>query len=83
MKIEMKGQILSAAEKAYTIEGRSGLSYKVRALIGGYVYPLKTDADGVKKAQQFLLKDVLLEMEVVAPAERLSIALLDIKALGK
>jgi len=83
MKIETTGRVLSAAEKPYTIEGRSGLSYKVRVLIGAYIYPLKTDSAGVEKAKVFIDKEANVSIEVVAPAEKLNLALVDISAIKK
>lgn len=49
MIIEEKAKLLSAESNPYTIDGKEGVSHKLRFLIGGEIFSSKGTAEDVKE----------------------------------
>lgn len=76
--ITKKALILTADSKAYSFDGRSGTSYKIRVLIDGFTYPLKATQEQVDLAQKYLQKSVDLTFQISAPKENVRMDFLSI-----
>jgi len=77
MRLEMKGKILSAESKPYSIAGNEGVSHKVRALVGDEIFSLKATESLVGEAQAHLeaKKEVVLHVDLTSPKENVRLTL--------
>jgi len=81
MQFEQNAQVLSSTSKPYIFNGKDGISYKVRVLIGADVYDLKAENPPIyTKATAQLGKDSVVSLKLNQYQGRLSLVLTDIKA---
>lgn len=74
MRIEEKAILLSAESKQYTIEGRTGISHKVRFFIGDGVFPMKATPEQVKQLRDYVGQSGILVLDLVSRKENLSLS---------
>jgi tRNA U38,U39,U40 pseudouridine synthase TruA len=64
-------RVLSAASTPYEINGNSGISHKVRLLIGSAIFPLTSTKEQIEALQDYINKDVTATIEFTSVRERL------------
>lgn len=64
MLLKTKARLLSAEEKPYDFDGRSGVSTKIRVLIESSIFSLRATPQDVAQAKQYIDKDGNLEFSL-------------------
>jgi len=73
IEFKLKGRLLSAESRPYDIEGNSGVSHKVRFLVGDAILPLKTDEQTVKRLEAQLGSDGEITIELRSRKENVAL----------
>jgi len=79
MKFEEKATVLTAESKPYEFNGNSGVSHRVRLLIGTEIFAIKSTEKQVLEAKNYVGKDVTVELLITSPRESVKVDLLKIE----
>jgi len=79
MQNNEKCKVLSAESKPYDFQGNKGVSHKIRVLIEGEIFSVKTTAEQVTEFKQYVGKDGEAVVQFVSPKENLKMNLISFK----
>lgn len=82
IKIEIQGKLLTATSKPYDFNGMSGVSSKLRIMIDGEIYVVKTTSDTVKELTEFCGQDLAFGLVFTSRKEMLGLELDSWEVLG-
>jgi len=79
MQIKENATILTAESKPWEIEGRSGVSHVIRALIGTEIYPVKATEEAVATAQALIGKKTPMTVNLSSRKENIKLEFVNFK----
>jgi len=67
--IKEEGKILTASSKPWEVDGRKGISYKVRVLVGSEIFNLFTDENHIESFREHEGEDGEIQIRLTSPKE--------------
>jgi len=75
MEIKVNAKLLTAESKAYSVDGNTGTSHKIRLNVNGEIYVCKSSAEQVASMKKFEGKDGKAEIRVNSRKEAMTLEL--------
>lgn len=75
MEFEEKAVLLTAESKPYDFNGNTGVSHKIRLMIGGEIFEMKSSPEQVSELANDLKKSGLAKLKISSPKEKLKMEL--------
>ena len=77
--IKEKAKVLSSDSTPYDFKGNEGVSHRVRLMVDGEIYAIKSSDKQVEAVKQFVGKDVTVVLNVTSPKELLKMVLVSVE----